>query len=87
MEVEVLLRSRLPLEGRVLVLSRVVLDDPVEAQGHDPVEEDLGHQDQEAEAAAGPARHPVLLVLAVSGKGEKENCVVVVVVYDASWRF
>ena len=42
------------------------LDDPIEAERHDAVEEDLGHEDQEAEAALGAPGHAVIVVFTMS---------------------
>ena len=75
-EVELEIGVVLPGEGLPLGVG-AVLDDPVEAEGHDAVEQDLRDQDEEAEAAARPRRHAVVLVLPVSGdKGrEKGNAI------------
>ena len=71
-EVELEIRVVLPGEGLPLGVG-AVLDDPVEAEGHDAVEQDLRDQDEEAEAAARPRRHAVVLVLPVSARAEREK--------------
>ena len=74
-EVELEIGVVLPGEGFPLGVG-AVLDDPVEAEGHDAVEQDLRDQDEEAEAAARPRRHAVVLVLPVSGdKGRMGNAI------------
>ena len=65
MEVELEIRVVLPGE-RLPLIAGAVLDDPVEAEGHDAVEQDLRDEDEEAEAAARPRSHAVVLVLPVS---------------------
>ena len=70
-EVELEIRVVLPGERLALIVG-AVLDDPVEAEGHHAVEQDLRHQDEEAEAAARPRSHAVVLVLSVSERGERE---------------
>ena len=64
MKVEFELGVALPGEG--LAVLGVVLDHPVQDQAHDAVEQDLGHEDEEAEPAAGAGRHAVVVMLAVS---------------------
>ena len=71
-EVELEIGVVLPGEGLPLGVG-AVLDDPVEAEGHDAVEQDLRDQDEEAEAAARPRRHAVVLVLPVSARAEGEK--------------
>ena len=63
-KVELELGVALPGEG--LAVLGVVLDHPVQDQAHDAVEQDLGHEDEEAEPAAGAGRHAVVVMLAVS---------------------
>ena len=71
MEVELEIRVVLPGERLPLIVG-AVLDDPVEAERHDAVEQDLRDEDEEAEAAARPRRHAVVLVLSVSESGKRE---------------
>ena len=71
-EVELEIGVVLPGEGLPLGVG-AVLDDPVEAEGHDAVEQDLRDEDEEAEAAARPRRHAVVLVLPVSARAEREK--------------
>ena len=55
----------LPGEGEGGPVGRVVPDHPEEDERDDAVQEDLGDQDQEGQAARGAARHRVVVVFAV----------------------
>lgn len=61
-------------------------DDPVKAEAHDSVEEDLGDEDEEAEPTAGARRHAVVVMFAMYS-GESHGGFVAVSSPDESSTF